>query len=79
MADKCRDIFRSASEKYPEYCGFEGPVLQLVSLAKQSAVGIGHKQIGDRSVWQAIDHFDIDCMDEATDTDNTLIKPTAAH
>lgn len=72
MADKCRDIFRTASEKYPEYCGFEGPVLQLVSLAKQSAIGIGAKRIEDRSVWQAlIDHFDIECMDEATDTDNT--------
>jgi superfamily I DNA/RNA helicase len=60
-----------AAQKYPEYAGFEGPVLQLVSLAKQAAVGIS-KPAAERSTWQAlIDHFDIECMDEATDTDNT--------
>jgi DNA helicase-2/ATP-dependent DNA helicase PcrA len=69
--DKCRNIFRLAALKYPEYAGFEGPVLQLVSLAKQAAVGIS-KPAAERSTWQAlIDHFDIECMDEATDTDNT--------
>ena len=70
--DKCRDIYRFASEQYPEYKPFEGPVLQLVSLAKQAAVGIGNKRADDRQVWQdLIDHFDIECMDEDTGVDNT--------
>jgi superfamily I DNA/RNA helicase len=69
--DKCRDIFRFASDQYPEYTPFEGPVLQLVSLAKQAAVGIS-KPAGQRSTWtDLIDHFDIECFDEATSTDNT--------
>lgn len=70
-ADKCRTIFRDASEKYPDYAPFQGPVLQLVSLAKQAAVGIT-KQAAERSTWlNLIEHFDIECMNEATDTDNT--------
>jgi DNA helicase-2/ATP-dependent DNA helicase PcrA len=70
-ADKCRSIFRGASEKYPEYAPFEGPVLQLVSLAKQAAVGIT-KPAAERSTWaDIIDHFDIECMDEDSGVDNT--------
>lgn len=69
--DKCRDIFRFAAEKYPEYKPFEGPVLQLVSLAKQAAVGIS-KPAAERATWQAlIDHFDIECLDEDSGVDNT--------
>lgn len=70
-SDKCRDIFRGASDKYPEYKPFEGPVLQLVSLAKQAAVGIS-KPAAERQTWaDIIDHFDIECMDEKSGEDNT--------
>lgn len=70
-ADKCRDIFRCAAEQFPEYAPFEGPVLQLVSLAKQAAVGIS-KPMASRSTWtDLIEHFDIEVFDEDTSTDNT--------
>lgn len=70
-SDKCRDIFRFAAEQFPEYAPFEGPVLQLVSLAKQAAVGIA-KPSASRSTWTTIiEHFDIECFDEETSTDNT--------
>ena len=73
FGDKCRDIFRSAAEKYPEYTPFEGPVLQLVSLAKQAAVGISKPAV-ERSTWQElIDHFDIECMDEESGDNTELI------
>lgn len=68
---KCREIYRGACAKYPEYVPFEGPVLQLVSLAKQSAVGIT-KDINDRRVWlEIIEHFDIETFSEDTGADNT--------
>lgn len=72
-ANKCREIYRGASEKYPQYQPFEGPVLQLVSLAKQSAVGIT-KDVNDRRVWlDIIEHFDIETFSEETGEDNTEI------
>lgn len=74
-ADKCRTIFRDACDRNPEsgYQFLEGPVLQLVSLAKQAAVGIT-KSTKERSTWQdLIDHFDIECMNETTGVDSTEV------
>lgn len=69
--DKCRTIFRAASEKFPQYVPFEGPVLKLVSLAKQHAVGIT-KRIADRSVWmEIVEHYDVEVFSEETGEDNT--------
>jgi len=73
--DKCRDIFRAACERNPDlgYKRFEGPVLQLVSLAKQAAVGIT-KRAEDFNVWvDLIEHFDIEVCDEDTGEDNTKL------
>lgn len=73
--DKCRDIYRGASEKYPEYRPFESVVLQLVSLAKQSAVGIT-KRMQDRNVWMdIIEHFDIETFTE-NDVDGNHVDNT---
>jgi superfamily I DNA/RNA helicase len=69
--DKCRNIFRNACLKYPEYKPFEQPVLKLVEMAKQSAVGIT-KSEADRNVWvEIIEHFDIETFDEELGVDNT--------
>jgi superfamily I DNA/RNA helicase len=65
-SNKCRDIFRAACDKYPEYRQYEGSVLQLVSYAKQAAVGV-IKSADDRSVWlDLIDHFDVETLDNET-------------
>lgn len=74
-ADKCRDIFRAACDRNPEagYKQFEGPVLQLVSLAKQSAVGIT-KRAEDFNVWMdLVEHFDVEVCDEDTGVDNSKV------
>ena len=72
-ADKCRGIFRAEVGRInPDDLIFEGPVLQLVSLAKQAAVGVSSDQ-NDDSVWQKlITHFNIECFDEHSGTDNTF-------
>lgn len=72
-SNKCRDIFRGAADKYPEYRPFETSVLQLVSLAKQAAIGIT-KRVEDANVWRdLIDHFDIEVFDEDTGKDNSTL------
>lgn len=74
-SNKCRDIFRSACDRNPTagYKPLEGPVLQLVSLAKQAAVGIT-KRAEDFNVWMdLVEHFDIEVYDEETGTDNTRL------
>lgn len=59
-SNKCRDIFRDACSRNPQYMPFEGAVLSLVSYAKQAAVGVT-SSVGDRSVWfNLIDHFDVE-------------------
>lgn len=73
--DKCRNIFRAASDKYPEYKPFESMVLKLTSLAKQAGIGI-NKDMKSRDPWLAlIDHFDLDVFSEndvdGNFTDNT--------
>lgn len=73
--DKCTNIFRGASEKYPEYKPFEGSVLRLVSLAKQYAVGIT-KDMADRRVWmEIVEHYDIETFSES-DADGNFVDNT---
>lgn len=72
---KCTAIYRAASEKYPEYKPFENPVIRLVSLAKQHAVGIT-KDMKDRRVWlEIIDHYDIETFSE-NDVDGNSVDNT---
>ena len=75
-ADKCKHIFREACDRNPEagYSLVEGPVLHLVSLAKQSAIGIASKSMVSIDHWlQLIDHFDIEVFNEETGVDNTKL------
>lgn len=73
--DKCRNIFRGASEKYPEYRPFESIVLRLAGLAKQSGIGIV-KDIKSREPWaELIDHFDLDVFSES-DADGNYVDNT---
>lgn len=63
--NKCRDIFRDACTRQPEYKPYETCVLRLVSCAKQAVLGL---LIPDsRASWEGfIDHFDIEIpSDEA--------------
>lgn len=74
-ADKVRDIFRAAVLRNMQYAPFQGPVLQLVSLAKQAGLGIeGLPEMKSRASWMAlIEHYDIETFDENTGVDNTDI------
>lgn len=71
--DKVRNIFREAVSRNIQYSQFQGPVVQLVSLAKQAGVGLENfPQADQRSTWEnLIEHFDIETFDEAADVDNT--------
>ena len=71
-ADKMRGIFRAEVGRInQDDLILEGPVLQLVSLAKQAAVGVIH-DVSDRGVWlNLIKHFNIECFDEVTGIDST--------
>lgn len=71
--DKVRNIFRAAITRNMQYAPFQGPVQQLVSLAKQAGLGIKNfPEIRSRSAWMAlIEHYDIETFDESSDTDNT--------
>lgn len=73
--DKCRNIFRAASDKYPEYKKLESVTLKLSSLAKQAGIGI-NKDIKSRDPWLTlIDHYDLEVFSEndvdGNFTDNT--------
>lgn len=70
-ADKCRSIFRAEVNRInPSDSVFEGPVLQLVSLAKQAAVGVISDD-KDNNVWmELIKHFNIETFDEYSGIDN---------
>lgn len=72
-ANKCRDIFRQMTMRQFEYGKLESPVLQLVSYAKQSAVGIDEtKTQEDHNTWMnLINHFNIETFDEERGVDNT--------
>jgi DNA helicase II / ATP-dependent DNA helicase PcrA len=73
--NKCRDIFRDVTFRNIEYGLLEYPVLQLVSYAKQS--GLGLKQAGlsdiknDRFWRHLINHFNVEVYDERCDCDNS--------
>jgi superfamily I DNA/RNA helicase len=64
--DKCRDIFRELAQARPVddgIAGFESATLELVSYAKQGALGVGTLRIEDDNVWhKLIDHFDVDTL-----------------
>jgi superfamily I DNA/RNA helicase len=67
--NKCRDIYRAACVRNPQYEPFEQAVLSLVSYAKQAAVG-AISSAADNSVWlKLIDHFDI----ETSENDGLVI------
>lgn len=72
-ADKCRDIFRQMTMRQFDYGMLETPVLQLVSYAKQAAVGIIEgKEPTDDAVWmELINHFNVETFDEQRGKDNT--------
>lgn len=58
--NKCRTIFREASDKFTEYRPFEQAALSLVSLAKQS--GFGCLVRATEQSWAGlIEHHDIEC------------------
>lgn len=64
-SNKCRDIYRDACTRNPQYAPFEGAVLELVSYAKQAAVGVlSNMSPNDEQVWlKLIDHFDVETQD----------------
>lgn len=68
---KVRDIFREAAGNInPLDLVFEGPVVHLVSLAKQAGVGI-FSDAYDNTVWnELIDHFSVEVFDERAGIDN---------
>lgn len=68
--NKCRNIFRAVCNKYPHYAGFEGPVLSLVSYAKQAAIGINRSENSSAEWIRLVDHFNIDCLEQ----DEMVIK-----
>lgn len=57
--NKCRDIYRKL---LMATASLESPVLKLVSLAKQSALGTDGLRISDLALAGLIEHFDIDTM-----------------
>ena len=70
--DKCRTIFRDEVQRInPQDLHFEGPVLQLVSLAKQTGFGIdGQPALNFYPAYDnLIDHYSVEVFDEATGTD----------
>ena len=59
--NKCRNIFRDACSRFPNYKPFEGQVLSLVSYAKQSGLGALGPMNAKQSWMELVEHFDIDC------------------
>lgn len=69
-SNKCRNIYREASAKYPQYAPFEGVVLELVSKVKQAGFGV-LVNVNDKDAWlNIIDHYNLDTADE----DELVIK-----
>jgi len=63
-ANKCRDIYREACTRNPQYQPFEGAVLSLVSYAKQAAVGV-ISNAEDSQIWlNLIEHFDVETAEQ---------------
>lgn len=69
--DKMKAIFDEITFQSMSDGILRGPVIQLVSYAKQAGVGVLSSP-SDRNVWKGlIDHFDVECFDERTEQDNT--------
>lgn len=72
--NKCRNIYREASERNPAYKPLEGSVLKLVSYAKQRGIGALENNMGQSAAWfELINRFDVETFDEETSTDNTRL------
>lgn len=68
--NKCRNIFRAASERTPAYKPLESAVLQLVSLGKQG--GLGAIRPATEAEWgKIVDHYDIEVPAALDGTDQT--------
>ena len=80
-ANKLRDLYRSTFTD-SDYFKLEGAVCNLVSYAKQAAVGV-QNHIDDDNIWfDLIDHFNIDTLDKDTlivDAAKTLLKLSIAN
>ena len=60
-SNKCRNIYRNLFST-PEFWKLEAPVINLVSYAKQAAIGVdGHK---DQDWYDLIYHFNLDCLEQ---------------
>lgn len=70
-ANKCRDIFRDMTFRSMEEGILEGPVLQLLSYAKQAAFGVLKDEEARQNWIDLIDHFDVECFNERSGQDNT--------
>lgn len=64
--DKCRKIFRAASDVHTHYKQLESPVLKLVSLAKQAGLGV-LKSANNGAFAGLVDHHDIECPEFVID------------
>jgi DNA helicase-2/ATP-dependent DNA helicase PcrA len=61
--NKCRTLYRT-NFNHPDFFKLEGVVLNLVSYAKQAAVG-AVCSAADSSVWyELINHFNLDCLEQ---------------
>lgn len=79
-ANKCRNIYR-ATFTDPMYFKLEAPVLNLVSYAKQAAVGAVTSASDDSTWFNLIDHFNIDTLDQddlAVETAKQLLNLSIA-
>lgn len=64
--DKCRTIYREASERHPEYRPHEANVLRLASYAKQAGLGIkSPDDLRNPREWLGyVDHYNLDVGDD---------------
>lgn len=73
--NKSRKQFRDMIANKMHLEGFEGVVCNLVSLAKQKAIGVDGIEIDDVDAWlELIAHYDIDCLGD----ENLVIKMAQA-
>ncbi len=64
--DKCRKIFRKASDVHTHYKPLEPVVLRLVSLAKQAGLGV-LKTANNGAFADLVDHHDLECPEFVLD------------
>lgn len=69
--NKMRDVFDQLTFQSMSDGVLRGPVIELVSYAKQAAVGVV-SNINDNEVWfDLINHFKVECFNERLQQDNT--------